>query len=523
MNFTGERFIPGVYGTQIALEHWHRYRVAAQYCKGKNVIDIASGEGYGSNHLAQCADHVTGFDIDQDAVAHAQKKYQRDNLTYQLGSVTQIPALDHSVDVVVSFETIEHIDEEIQNKFLQEVIRVLKKDGLFIVSTPDKFFHSDQKNYQNEFHIKEFYKEEFQTFLENHFANVFFGYQQVYTASILKSDRACALETYAIEKQEDKLVPLEQPVEEFEYIIALCSQSELPALPSSVNIDISNSLASEYLARNNSKYIQLFIDTGDGFSEAQSLHEPFVGTSEVVFDLSKFDSIVALRLDPLNDFIIVSILPIEIRYSDENIILINPSHSNASIVEDDRYGFLTNDPQMVYEVDNSLGYSIKQVKVYMKFHAIADEAINVVQNQFQRTISEQQGLLRKKDDLLIIQNKELGEKIGTIGALEERVLSKETIISEQQGLLRKKDDLLIIQNKELGEKIGTIGALEERVLSKETIISEQQGLLEERTDSIVLLRKQFFAEYEKNNQMILSFSWRITTPLRFIEKLIKQL
>lgn len=110
MKFTGERFVPEVHGS-IQLEHLHRYILACKAVAGKSVLDIASGEGYGSAMLARTALKVTGVDISQEAVSHAQARYQIENLDFCLGSCSAIPLEDASVDVVVSFETIEHHDE----------------------------------------------------------------------------------------------------------------------------------------------------------------------------------------------------------------------------------------------------------------------------------------------------------------------------------------------------------------------------------------------------------------------------
>ena len=73
LDFTGERYLPEV-GGNIELEHLHRYLLAKQAVVGKTVLDIASGEGYGSAMLAESARRVTGVDISQEAVSHAQTK-----------------------------------------------------------------------------------------------------------------------------------------------------------------------------------------------------------------------------------------------------------------------------------------------------------------------------------------------------------------------------------------------------------------------------------------------------------------
>src|SRR3954471_2687675 len=108
LEFTGERYLPGTVG-EIAHEHWHRYAFARTFVGGRRVLDAACGEGYGSALLATAAVHVTGVDIDARTLAHARAAYAgRVNVDFIEGSATMLPLPDASVDVVVSFETIEH-------------------------------------------------------------------------------------------------------------------------------------------------------------------------------------------------------------------------------------------------------------------------------------------------------------------------------------------------------------------------------------------------------------------------------
>src|SRR6185295_11024620 len=109
--FTGERFVPGTRG-EIWIEHWHRYHFASRWVAGKDVLDIACGEGYGTAFMARRAGRVTGVDISPQAVEHARRTYGTlRNAQFTVGSCTSIPAPDESVDVAVSFETLEHIAE----------------------------------------------------------------------------------------------------------------------------------------------------------------------------------------------------------------------------------------------------------------------------------------------------------------------------------------------------------------------------------------------------------------------------
>jgi ubiquinone/menaquinone biosynthesis C-methylase UbiE len=156
--FTGERFVPGTKG-EIWIEHWHRYHFAARWAAGKRVLDVACGEGYGSALLARRAAHVTGADLSPEAIAHAGEAYSRvPNLEFACAPCTQLPLEDAAIDLAVTFETIEHIAE--QAAFLDELARVLKPDGVLILSCPNKLEYSDKRAFKNEFHVKELYREE---------------------------------------------------------------------------------------------------------------------------------------------------------------------------------------------------------------------------------------------------------------------------------------------------------------------------------------------------------------------------
>ncbi|MBC7708638.1 MAG: class I SAM-dependent methyltransferase [Rhizobacter sp.] len=166
LTFTGERFLPECAG-EMVYEHWHRYLIAQQYVRGLRVLDVASGEGYGSHLLARDAAAVVGVDLSADAVLHAASRYPAANLKYIAASCIQIPQPDASFDVIVSFETIEHIMEH--EAFLREVDRLLAPGGMFIISSPNRVEYSDRTGYKNEFHVKELDRAELKTLLDPFF------------------------------------------------------------------------------------------------------------------------------------------------------------------------------------------------------------------------------------------------------------------------------------------------------------------------------------------------------------------
>ena len=145
MKFTGERFVPGTAG-RMKLEHMQRYALCRGLVRGKRVLDIATGEGYGAALLGASASRVIGVDLAPDAIAHAHAKYRAANLQFVVGACEAIPLADGSIDVIVSFETIEHLLDH--DAMMGEFQRVLAPDGLVIISSPEKQEYATEKNAQ---------------------------------------------------------------------------------------------------------------------------------------------------------------------------------------------------------------------------------------------------------------------------------------------------------------------------------------------------------------------------------------
>lgn len=248
LEWTGERFLPWIQESTIAYEHLHRYAYAATLVKNKRVLDLACGEGYGAKMLAAAAASVVGVDIDNSAVQHASQKYGSANLQFLSGSITAVPIPDeHVFDVIVCFEAIEHIDD--QDGLLKEVRRLLKSDGVFIVSTPNKAIYHDESPEDNPFHVKELYFDEFRALLARYFQNIQFLGQRIHPSSSLwplAESNPNGFHEFAINRKEagfefigsDKRVAL--------YFIAIASDSLSALHPSaSVLIDESDGLLEE--------------------------------------------------------------------------------------------------------------------------------------------------------------------------------------------------------------------------------------------------------------------------------------
>lgn len=168
---TGERYLPGAEGTtEQSYDHISRYRLAERYVADKEILDMGCGAGYGSHALSAVARHVTGVDLSEEAVTYAARRYRAPNLRYGTGDVTNLPYADGSFDAAVSFEVIEHLTRP--EDLVVEAKRLIRADGLFVVSTPDKQVYRNERKSKNPHHLKEMYPLEFRELLERHFEHV---------------------------------------------------------------------------------------------------------------------------------------------------------------------------------------------------------------------------------------------------------------------------------------------------------------------------------------------------------------
>lgn len=215
----GERMVPAFHkGALVYGEHLIRYEAALALLKDKVVLDISSGSGYGTYILAGKAREVYGVDIDRQAVAYAKRNYQRPNIKFMEGSAEAIPLDNQSVDAVVSFETIEHLKN--YKKFLSEIKRVLKPEGLLLISTPN-----DEEFPQiNQFHLHEFTLRELKDLLGQYFKNVQFSFQYTWLMVGLMEEKAAKSEGELDLKVTSYAgVPKEKAI----YFMAVCSDGPI--------------------------------------------------------------------------------------------------------------------------------------------------------------------------------------------------------------------------------------------------------------------------------------------------------
>ena len=231
MEFTGERAIPGQTDPDLMNEHWARYAFAEALVGSKRVLDAGCGVGYGAARLAEVAAEVVALDQARDPLTAGGKQYSHPRLRFVQGDCTRFPFADSSLDAVVAFEVIEHLDE--WKALIEESRRVLVPAGQFIVSTPNRLYYGEAREDPNPFHVHEFTHDEFREELGRCFPHVM----------LFLENHADAL-VFAGEFQGIRahLETVDQAPDEAHFFLAVCSQRPLHGsqafvyLPSSANL-----------------------------------------------------------------------------------------------------------------------------------------------------------------------------------------------------------------------------------------------------------------------------------------------
>jgi ubiquinone/menaquinone biosynthesis C-methylase UbiE len=235
MEFTGERVVPGKVEPDLLNEHLSRYYFAQALVKDQRVLDLGCGTGYGAAILAKSARVVLALDVSQESIEFAKENYTAPNLKFLVSDCNQLAISSGSIDVVVCFEVVEHLGD--QQTFLKEVRRVLRRDGVLVISTPNRIYYTEERKEANPFHVREFDYPEFSAFLKEQFEHVKIAFQN-HVASIYIGD-AC-LERSVRSKMERPGDGLERSSN---YFVAVCSKTEtgkdfeaLAYLPAAANL-----------------------------------------------------------------------------------------------------------------------------------------------------------------------------------------------------------------------------------------------------------------------------------------------
>lgn len=443
--WTGERFIPGMQGV-IEAEHLHRYLIAAELARGLDVLDVASGEGYGSFLLSHVAKTVVGVDIADIAVNNATQKYVQDNLKFVCASCTDMPLDDASVDLVVSFETIEHHDQH--EAMLAEIKRVLRPGGILLISSPNRPEYDKTLSEPNIYHVKELDLEEFSSLLKGCFQN-----QAVYAQRVLAGSTVVPLSNR--EKGYSHFTPetgeasntLTQPI----YFLAVASDSALPELGSSI-------YEADKLATNSdsSKFLELKIYFSEliegqatGYSESRTVYALYTADKALqhvqLYFPDNIASINSIRLDIANAPAAVKVVSFKILDSDGNLLwqsnqLEQEVQGYGQIVFPDDTGVwvlcLNDDPQCELKLSAEVLRLIRPNSV-IEAEVVVGELSEKLPAYLQQFQSLHTQLLDRHPTALNFSQQNMLELMALFAQIESEIKQKNAVIKAQDAVIQK--------------------------------------------------------------------------------------
>ena len=246
LEWTGERFLPWHEDAALAAEHLHRYAYASRIARGKRVLDIGCGEGYGSAILAAHAAFVIGVDLDAATVAHAHRKYSNANLDFLLASASELP-FSLRFDLAVCFEVLEHLEDQIG--IVAEIRRVLTPEGVLIISTPDKRTYTDEMGFENPFHVHELYLEELEELLRGQFSQIQMLGQEFQCGSRIwpvDTNKTTEVTEFQVRRHQEGFVVDANKINRPVYYVALAARDQalIPLPPNSLLTDADNYIGS---------------------------------------------------------------------------------------------------------------------------------------------------------------------------------------------------------------------------------------------------------------------------------------
>lgn len=540
LEFSGERLTTATSG-QIEIEHFHRYFLARELCRGKDILDVASGEGYGAALLAQVAHSVTGVDLDKLTVTHAQRSYPQANLRFLRGDARDLPVADSSFDVVVSFETLEHFAEH--DKFLAEVRRVLRPNGIFLVSTPDRDVYSPAGRPANPFHARELTRDQFRATLEQHFPHVEVYLQRPFAGSAVLPDsqNVPAGPVLSFERRGNDHAESEYGLPRAVYLLAIASDLPLNE-PFSASLYIARGETEQQPAQNGSEQrsavlVQVYPPEHGGYSEESSIIEYATFNAWKAISVT-LPSIIAapLRLDPADSVCVIELREISLICANSGAALWSAKDPTALrslalggsvtlLPVEDKYLLFSygHDPQLFLpslNEDHGAARLDISLQIHSSLEAVAD-AIGRVQTSARSELTGLRTELTAAQAERMLATTEVRQLATERNRLERELKEAGKII--ESGRLRAAEE-----KAELSTLLKTVESAEasQRSLEsqKTTFESEIQSLIsktQKLTEQLHAVQAALESERRVRNGLEHSVSWRVTKPARSLMRIVR--
>jgi ubiquinone/menaquinone biosynthesis C-methylase UbiE/septal ring factor EnvC (AmiA/AmiB activator) len=452
MAFTGERYVPTVQG-RIRYEHLHRYALALDFVRGKSVLDMASGEGYGSAYLSQVANSVIGVDIDRECINFSRQKYGNiSNLEFIVGSCDAIPLSSESLDIVTSFETIEHHDKH--DEMMREIRRVLKPGGVLVISAPNRLTYSEHPksasaNPNNQFHVNEPYEYEFISLLSRYFKNVKLYGQRLAIGSfvfpLLAQNLQSSITSYTIKENAltKNFTSLQEPI----YFVAVCSDE----------IDNTQELLdSIFIDDKDDVLIELENETRDQLNQATSnLELKEVKLSELQDEVYQLQALLSNFQSQLQ----------------QTEGLLEQSQSQLQQTE----GLLEQSQSQLQQTESLLEQSQSQLQQ-------TEGLLEQSQSQLQQTeslLEQSQSQLQQTESLLEQSQSQLQQAEGLLEQSQSQLQQTEGLLEQSQSQLQQTEGLLEQSQSQLQQTEGLLEQSQSQLQQTEGLLEQSQSQLQQ--------------------------------------------
>jgi 2-polyprenyl-3-methyl-5-hydroxy-6-metoxy-1,4-benzoquinol methylase/glycosyltransferase involved in cell wall biosynthesis len=279
--FMKERYVPGTWLDISLYEHFPRYILAASLAPQKTVLDLGCGTGYGAAMLARKgAASVVGLDIDPSTIEWAQHAHCEKNLSFSVSADLGEGFASESFDLVTCFEMIEHVSEPVQHATIASIARLLKNDGILLISTPNPVV---TKLYgENPFHLRELTEQEFLALLSEHFKHIQLNYQFVHEGTLIAPKSQAAYTNARVESLRGTTERSAAAA-----FIAVCSNGRLPEIPVSDFVDNADLVGSKvrtehYINRLQLEHFKVFEATAAARVQLGQMLEQRIEQSEII-------------------------------------------------------------------------------------------------------------------------------------------------------------------------------------------------------------------------------------------------